>query len=197
MSANQPTEHSMLVKHIAKVNALFLYNNWPKKYSRIPFFFVNSQQENFFHIICTLFSQLLWSHILRHSNYIPIMQGLSRSQIQIPHWIHRIIIFRSKINDTDFQPTISLKSERIADSPSSSAHRSPRDSALQYNGVVQQPDFLSILMNALQEFQKLNECQQMRCSITRQSKPGVCFVESKESDHTPWLLSGSNKADLA
>jgi hypothetical protein len=51
-------------------------------------------------------------------------------------------------------------------------------------------------MNALQEFQKLNECQQMRCSITRQSKPGVCFVESKESDHTPWLLSGSNKADL-
>jgi hypothetical protein len=52
-------------------------------------------------------------------------------------------------------------------------------------------------MNALQEFQKLNECQQMRCSITRQSKPGVYFVESKESDHTPWLLSGSNKADLA
>lgn len=75
--------------------------------------------------------------------------------------------------------------------------RSPRDSALQYNGLVQQPDFLSILMNALQEFHKLNECQQMRCSITRQSKPGVYFVESKESDHTPWLLSGSNKPDLA
>jgi hypothetical protein len=56
-----------------KVNLLFLYNNGPKKHSRIPFFLVNFQQENFSHIICTLFSQLLWSHILRHSNYIPIM----------------------------------------------------------------------------------------------------------------------------
>ncbi len=56
-----------------KVNWLFLYNNWPKKHSRIPFFFVNFQQKNFFHVICTQFSQLLWSHILRHSNYIPIM----------------------------------------------------------------------------------------------------------------------------
>jgi hypothetical protein len=36
-----------------------------------------------------------------------------------------------------------------------------------------------------------------RSSITRQSKPGVYFVESIESDHTPWLSSGSNKADLA
>jgi hypothetical protein len=41
-------------------------------------------------------------------------------------------------------------------------------------------------MNALQEFHKLNACQQMRCSITRQSKPGVYFVESKETMAVVW-----------
>ncbi len=73
--------------------------------------------------------------------------------------------------------------------------RSPRDSALQYNGLVQQPDFLSILMNALQEFHKSNEHQQKQHYKTKQT--WCYFVESIESDHTPWLLSGSNKADLA
>lgn len=52
--------------------------------------------------------------------------------------------------------------------------RTPRDSALQYNSLVQQPDFLSILMNALQEFHKLNEHQQKQHYKTKQTWCLLC-----------------------
>jgi hypothetical protein len=61
-----------------KVNSLFLYNNWPEKHSRIPFFFVIFQQGNFFpyhlHPILTIIVVTHFTALKLYTNHVGFVQ---------------------------------------------------------------------------------------------------------------------------